>query len=168
MSDRMLLATHKGFFTVERRGASGTPQWTISQTAFPGDPVSMVLFDSRDSTTYAALNLGHFGVKLHRSTDGGKTWDECAAPVYPGQPAPTVPGTEPPAGPRGDTVQQVWSLEEAPRSQVSCGRGPSRADCFVPRIAAPLGSWCRAYGIGLNAKNGSEAAPSSQGFTRSA
>jgi hypothetical protein len=111
VSDRILIGTRKGLFAVDRRGSGGAPQWTISQTAFLGDPVSMVLFDRRDSTTYAALNLGHFGVKLHRSTDEGKTWEECAAPAFPGQPAPTVPGTEPPAGTRGDTVQQVWSLE---------------------------------------------------------
>jgi hypothetical protein len=109
VSNRILLATRKGIFTVDRHDASS--EWTISQTAFLGDPVSMVLSDSRDSTTYAALNLGHFGVKLHRSTDGGKNWEECAAPAFPGQPAPAVPGTESPAGPRGDTVQQIWSLE---------------------------------------------------------
>lgn len=109
MSDRILLATRKGLFTVDRHSAGG--KWTVGQTAFLGDPVSMVLSDSRDSTTYAALNLGHFGVKLHRSTDDGKNWQECAAPAFPGQPASAVPGTEPPAGPRGDTVQQVWSLE---------------------------------------------------------
>lgn len=111
MSDRILIGTHKGLFTVDRRGASGTPQWTICQTAFLGDPVSMVLADSRDNTTYAALNLGHFGVKLHRSKDGGKTWEECAAPAFPGQPAPVAPGTASPDGPQGDTVRQVWSLE---------------------------------------------------------
>jgi hypothetical protein len=111
MSDRILLATRKGLFTVNRQGAGGTPQWAISQSAFLGDPVSMVLADRRDNTTYTALNLGHFGVKLHRSTDGGKTWEECAAPAFPAQPAPSVPGTEAPAGRRGDTVQRVWALE---------------------------------------------------------
>lgn len=111
MSDRILVGTRKGLFSVERRGVGGNFQWTISQAGFLGDPVSMLLFDARDFTTYAALNLGHFGVKFHRSTDGGKNWEECAAPAFPGQSQPAIPVAEPLTGPRGDTVQQVWALE---------------------------------------------------------
>lgn len=111
MSDRILLGTHKGLFTINRSGSGRSPRWTISQTAFVADPVSLVLPDSRDGMTYAALALGHFGVKFHRSADGGKTWEECAAPAFPGQKPPTMPGTEPPAEPQGDTVTQVWALE---------------------------------------------------------
>src|SRR3546814_2037473 len=44
----------------------------------------MMLDDSRDGTLYAALDLGHFGVKLHRSDDGGDSWTEIAAPSYAG------------------------------------------------------------------------------------
>lgn len=29
------------------------------------------------------MDLGHFGTKLHRSPDGGRTWEECAVPTYP-------------------------------------------------------------------------------------
>lgn len=111
MSDRILVGTRKGLFSVERRGVGGNVQWTISQEGFLGDPVSMLLFDARDSTAYAALNLGHFGVKCHRSTHGGKNWEECAAPAFSGQSQPAIPAAEPPTGPRGDTVQQVWALE---------------------------------------------------------
>ena len=32
---------------------------------------------------HAALRLGHFGVKFHRSGDGGNTWEELPAPAYP-------------------------------------------------------------------------------------
>jgi photosystem II stability/assembly factor-like uncharacterized protein len=111
VSDRILVGTRKGLFSVDRRGVTGNCQWIIGQAGFLGDPVSMVLFDARDSTIYAALNLGHFGVKLHRSTDGGKNWEECAAPAFPEQAQPAIPAAEPPTGPRGDTVQQIWSLE---------------------------------------------------------
>ena len=34
----------------------------------------------------AALNLGHFGVKVHASHDAGATWTEVATPTYPPQP----------------------------------------------------------------------------------
>ena len=43
MSDRILVATRKGLFTFERGSA-----WTLTGTAFLGDPVSMVLRDGRD------------------------------------------------------------------------------------------------------------------------
>jgi hypothetical protein len=34
----------------------------------------------------AALNLGHFGVKLHAPDDVGATWQEVATPAYPPRP----------------------------------------------------------------------------------
>ncbi len=60
-------------------------------THFVGDPVTMSLVDPRDGATYAALNLGHFGVKLHRrnkgSDTGSDTLKEIGVPAYPPQPA---------------------------------------------------------------------------------
>ena len=82
MSRRIRVATRKGLFTVvHERG-----HWRIGEPAFLGDPVSMVLDDARDGAVYAALNLGHFGVKLWRSRDDGARWEELAGPVYPSQP----------------------------------------------------------------------------------
>ena len=78
MSHKIFVATRKGLFTVQR-AKSG---WSIDGPAFLGDPVTLVLDDGRDGTLYAALNLGHFGVKLHRSEDGGKSWKECVAPKF--------------------------------------------------------------------------------------
>jgi hypothetical protein len=63
----------------------------------------MVLPD-RDGTLYAALNLGHFGVKLRRSADGGATWEEVAAPEYPPQPDSSQDKTP-------WKLVQLWSLE---------------------------------------------------------
>jgi len=82
MSDRVRVATRKGLFTVTRRDG----RWQVGEPAFLGDPVTMVLDDPSDRTLYAALNLGHFGVKLKRSGDDGKTWDELEPPAYPAQP----------------------------------------------------------------------------------
>ena len=38
----------------------------MAEGDFLGDNVTLTLHDERDDTTYAALNHGHFGVKLHR------------------------------------------------------------------------------------------------------
>jgi hypothetical protein len=100
MSDRLYVGTRKGLFRYER---SGRGDWKIARTAFIGDPVSFVLADSRDGTLYAALNLGHFGVKLHRSFDGGETFHEIAAPAY--------PKAEEGSKEDAPAVKQIWCLE---------------------------------------------------------
>ncbi len=79
MSDRLYAATRKGFFTLDRKSSG----WTISKVDFLGMNATMLLDDPRDGMLYVALDHGHFGVKLHRSPDGGQTWEECAVPQYP-------------------------------------------------------------------------------------
>ena len=81
MSDRLLVSTRKALFTVERNGGS----WEIASVDFLGDNVTLTLSDQRDGTGYAALDHGHFGVKLHRRPAEG-AWEEIAAPVYPPKP----------------------------------------------------------------------------------
>ena len=98
MSDRLLVGSRKGLFTL-RRGARG---WAIDHLDFSGVPVGMTLADPRDGWLYAALNHGHFGVKMHRSGNGGETWEECAVPTYP---AAAEGETKAPA------LMQVWALE---------------------------------------------------------
>jgi len=113
MSDRLFVATRKGLFTVEQsRGA-----WRIARTAFLGDHVSMVFPDARDGHVYAGLQHGHFGAKMHRSRDGGATWEECATPAYPAPPADWA-SKVPAAG--GASIQaapwklvSIWSIEHA-------------------------------------------------------
>jgi photosystem II stability/assembly factor-like uncharacterized protein len=80
MTDKLLVSTRKGLFTIVRKGG----QWEITAVEFLGDNVSITLTDQRDGRTYAALDHGHFGVKLHRSTARG--WEEIPAPVYPSKP----------------------------------------------------------------------------------
>lgn len=89
---KLLAGTRKGLFIVQD-GRIGKPH-------FLGDPVSAVLADGRD--LYAALNLGHFGVKLRHSADGGETWREIASPAYP----PQDPDDKTPW-----KLAQVWTLE---------------------------------------------------------
>src|ERR1700693_2344432 len=79
MSERMIVATRKGLLQLARKNGG----WTIERTNFPGVAVTAALHDARDGALYAVLKHGHFGSKLHRSDDDGKTWTELAAPAFP-------------------------------------------------------------------------------------
>jgi hypothetical protein len=94
----LYVATRKGLFVIDpARGLAAKPH-------FLGDPVSAVLV--HDDSIYAALNLGHFGVKLRRSDDAGKSWTEVAAPAYPSKPEGTDDKTP-------WKLVQIWTLEAA-------------------------------------------------------
>jgi len=80
MSDALLVSTRKGLFRVVR----GSDGWAIGRADFLGDNVSIAVTDKRSGWTYAALDHGHFGVKLHRSK--GLEWEEIATPTYPPKP----------------------------------------------------------------------------------
>jgi hypothetical protein len=82
MSERALVSTRKGLFELLRQDG----RWTPGPIHFLGEPVSFALHDARDGALYAALNLGHFGVKLHRKDRGSDSWTEIAAPAYPPKP----------------------------------------------------------------------------------
>jgi hypothetical protein len=100
MSDRAYLSTRKGLFELRRTGG----QWQVGERHFLGEPVSMALADARDGALYAALNLGHFGVKLHRRDPGSDGWTEIAAPAYPLKDAASTDPVE-------WKNKLIWSLE---------------------------------------------------------
>jgi hypothetical protein len=102
-TDRAWVATRKGLFELNR-GAGGA--WRVGRVSFLAEPVTMVLPPADGAPLLAALNLGHFGVKLHASSDAGATWREVATPAYPPQP-------EGAAGPPWKLVQ-VWAMERSP------------------------------------------------------
>ncbi len=102
MSEVLYVATRKGLLSFARTGDG----WHLARTGFLGEPVSMVLPDRRDGYLYAALNLGHFGPKLWRSTDAGQSWQELVAPAF-----VVETGTE------GPTVEMIWSLESGGADQ---------------------------------------------------
>ena len=100
MSDHAFLSTRKGLFELQRHDG----RWQVGARHFLGEPVSIALHDARDGTLYAALNLGHFGVKLHRRDPGSADWTEVAAPAYPPKP-------EDSADPVEWKNRLVWALE---------------------------------------------------------
>ncbi len=121
-SNRLFVATRKGLFTLERAAAG----WKIAQTAFLGDPLSIVHIDPA-GRIYAALDLGHFGNKLQRSTDGGATWEERAAPAYPEKPA-DVDDRDANGKSIPWKLQKIWALADAGTDQATeslwCGTLP--------------------------------------------
>lgn len=112
MSDRIFVATRKGLFTLERSSRRKDGPWTLSPPTFPAVPVYIVCADRRDGWVYAAVGHGHFGSKLHRFKDGGSSWEECAAPVYPQPPAGAEPVLCPNRGtPIPNNLELIWALE---------------------------------------------------------
>lgn len=91
------VASRKGLFSFTQAGAA----WSAGPPAFLGEPVTAVLADPRDGTLYAALRLGHFGVKLHRSDNAGATWTELPAPAFPAEPGD---------GAAAPSVDMIWTL----------------------------------------------------------
>jgi hypothetical protein len=111
------IGTRKGLFVVQRSDAG----WRIGQPRFPGEPVTQFLANPYDGAWYAALRLGHFGVKLWKSANGGNDWSEIAAPAFPPKPE---------HGPWKDdatpwTVDQVWALEDSADGRLWAGCLPA-------------------------------------------
>lgn len=82
MDQPLFVGTRKGLFKYERKDGN----WTITERAFIGVEVSIVTVDPRNGSVYAIIEHGHFGIKLHRSEDGGSTWSEVTTPAYPAKP----------------------------------------------------------------------------------
>lgn len=123
MSDRLFAATEKGLFEIQR---SAGGRWEIAGHSFLGDDVSIVLPDRRDGTLYAGLALGHFGVKLRRSRDNGKSWEDCASPEYPNQTAAEVGEGVIAPGKTSPALEYLWALEAASKQPGTlwCGTVP--------------------------------------------
>ena len=99
---QLFIASRKGLFVLEKK-VNG---YGVIAHHFHGEPVTQGLVDPRDGAWYAALRMGHFGVKLRKSTDQGATWNEIACPALP---------TKPTSGAWADdttpwSVDMVWSL----------------------------------------------------------
>jgi len=122
MLQSIYVATRKGLFNLER---GGDGSYRVGRASFVGDPVTMILPDGRDGTLYAAVGHGHFGAKLHKSRDGGATWEPCAAPAYPKKPDDFIDNDPMRGTPIPWNVEQIWSLEAggAP-GELWCGTIP--------------------------------------------
>ncbi len=75
----LLVSTRKGL--IEYRKSNEL--WEYATCHFKAIPVTIAYEDPRNGTWWAGLDHGHWGVKLNRSSDRGKTWEEIKPPVYP-------------------------------------------------------------------------------------
>ena len=107
MRSTLLLGTRKGL--IAYRFQQG--KWTMESCSFEGIPISIAYADPRNGTWWACQDHGHWGVKLQRSKDRGKSWEEVVAPAYPegeevkdGMPA---------------TTRYLWSMAHGGRNYTS-------------------------------------------------
>lgn len=121
----ILIGTRKGLFIYEKQ----TQGWTLAKKEFLGVPVNIVATDPRDESIYAVLLHGHFGTKVHRSTDNGQTWTEIATPQYPSDlPKEKLMSPEPDDEEwYQPKLEKIWSLTPGHASQPDvlwCGTIP--------------------------------------------
>jgi photosystem II stability/assembly factor-like uncharacterized protein len=65
----LLVGTRKGLFVLERNGGS----WILDEPLLPGWQINHAI--RRDGTLYACTNSWVYGGTVHRSADGGATWE---------------------------------------------------------------------------------------------
>jgi photosystem II stability/assembly factor-like uncharacterized protein len=113
MSDRILVGTRKGTFVVERDSGRYTPRLS----GHAGVGVNFVARDPHTGTLWAALGHGHWGAKLSRSTDDGRTWADAPQIKYPegarylAPPEPSEDAKEPgPTTTKVATLLKLWMI----------------------------------------------------------
>jgi hypothetical protein len=111
MTERLLVGTRKGLFMLESDTRDAGANLAIVDMAFEAIPVVAATVDGRDGAIYVGLQHGHFGPKLHRSDDGGRTFVEIASPALPADAVAAhdvdaIRGDQRPA-----SVQLLWSIE---------------------------------------------------------
>ncbi|MBR9988830.1 MAG: hypothetical protein KFH98_03685 [Gemmatimonadetes bacterium] len=130
---RLLVGTKRGLFVLDGDGTRA--QWRISPPRLTGREVYHAFIDPRDGTAWAATDHAVWGAHVHRSDDGGDTWETLgSAPHYDDERGLTAiwhlapgPATQPdtiyagiePAGlfvshDRGESWQPVDALNEHP------------------------------------------------------
>jgi hypothetical protein len=120
LSRTLAIGTRKGLFLFRRDHDA----WHLANASLLGDPVTTVLAE-RDGTLLAAQDLGHFGVKLKRSRDGGATWEDRPVPQYPPKPDGENDIDPTRRTPVPWDMKRIWSLEQGGKpGELWCGTIP--------------------------------------------
>lgn len=127
MSDSILVGTRKGTFIVDK--ASG--RWRPRLAGHGGQGVNFVAREPDSGTLWAALGHGHWGAKLSRSTDDGKTWHDATQIKYPADtrylspPMPSEDGSMTGAvEAKAATLLKLWMLGFGPGGRMYVGTIP--------------------------------------------
>ena len=78
-NSHILVSTRKGLMVYEKVGST----WQFNTCHFEAIPVTLAFVDERNNNWWVSLDHGHWGVKLHKSSDRGQNWVECNPPTYP-------------------------------------------------------------------------------------
>ena len=105
MSDHILISTRKGLFDLRR---ASKDNWKIKGTHFLGSPVTFTL--PTEAAWHVSITDGHFGPKMHASTDEGASWKEAVAPA--------LPETE------EQSVEMVWVMADDGAGRLWAGTLP--------------------------------------------
>lgn len=104
---RALVGTRKGLLVLEKTGA----HWKIKKTHFEGVKASYAVFDPKHQVVWAGINHGHWGAKLHQSSNRGHTFRELGAPSFPQG--------------HSDTFKDFWSFATDSQGRVWLGAEPA-------------------------------------------
>jgi photosystem II stability/assembly factor-like uncharacterized protein len=112
-----MVCTRKGLFEFQGEGAS----WSDVKHHFAGEAVSQFHVDQQSGAWFAAQNLGHFGLKLKKSTDRGATWAEMPCPAFPPKPTTGVWASDETPW----SVSLIWSMASDMRGTLWAGCMPA-------------------------------------------
>lgn len=104
---KALVCTRKAVHLVQRKGTA----WKILKSHFEGVKASAAYFDKAKKKIWVGLNHGHWGPKLHVSSDGGKTFTEIAVPKFP-------EGS-------GDALKDIWVIKRDHGGRLFVGVEPA-------------------------------------------
>lgn len=99
----MIVASRKGVFVLK----NGKGGWRITNHSHEAAAAPYAFRDHRTGTLWASLDHGHWGSKIQRSEDMGKTWREIEAPKYP-KSARAKPWTT--GKPQPATLSYIWTI----------------------------------------------------------
>jgi photosystem II stability/assembly factor-like uncharacterized protein len=113
----LLIGTKRGLFVAH--SGNGRQRWSISEPRLVGREVYHAIVDPRDGVLWAATDHAVWGAHVHRSTDGGATWE--------------VLGTAPHHA-DGRGLKAIWHLAAGPASEAgTLYAGIEPAGLFVSR-----------------------------------